>query len=71
MVDEKVLFINEVPLREVKEINSENTLFTLEIRVENDEKFLEQLHERFNSWYPFYSGSLDPRGKLLKSTRRI
>ena len=68
-VDEKVLFISEVPSSEVQETNSENTLFTLEIKVENEDSFLEKLYERFNSWDPLYYGN--PRGKLVKSTKRL
>ena len=68
-VDAKVLFISENPSSQVKETNSENTLFTLEIQVENDETFLAKLQKRFDSWDPLYFGK--PRGKLVKSMKRI
>lgn len=68
-VDKKLIFINEKPSSEVKETNSENTLFTFDIQFENEEKSLEQLYERFKSWDPLYFGK--PRGKLVNSAKRL
>ena len=68
-VDKKVFFINEVPSSEIKETNVENSLFTLEIRVDTEETFLKKLYERFESWDPLYCGN--PCGKLIEHSRRI
>ena len=67
-VDAKVHSIGDEPSSEVKEPDSENTLFTFEIQVENDKKFLEKLFHRFETWNPLYYGK--PRGRLVKRTRR-
>ena len=63
----KVPFISEIPSCEVRE--GENTLFTLEVQISNDEEFLDTVYERFNNWDPLYYGK--PRGKLVKFVKRI
>ena len=67
-VDKKVLSIGDETSSEEKEANTENTLFTFKIKVENEEIFLEKLYQRFESWDPLYFGK--PRRKLVKSTKR-
>ena len=67
--DEKVPFISEVPSSEVRELNSDNVLYTLEVQVINEEKFLEKVSNQFESWDPLYYGK--PRGKLVKAMRRM
>ena len=55
---EKVPFISEVPSYEVRDTKSDETLFTLEVQVINDETFLEIVHKRFESWDPLYWANL-------------
>ena len=53
---------------EVRDTNSDETLFTLEVQVVNDETFLETVREIFESWDPLYWGKA--RGKLVKIVKR-
>ena len=68
-VDKKVLFIGDETSSEIKEANSDNTLFTFEIQVENEETFLVKLQEWFDTWDPLYNGK--PCGKLVKWKKEI
>ena len=66
----KIPFIGEVPSRAIKDEKSEeNTLYTLEIKVVNDETFLEILETKFLNWDPLWHGK--PRGALLKFVKRL
>ena len=64
----KVPFISEEPSCEVKEANSANTLFTLEVQVVNEEDFLKKVYGRFDNWDPFWDGN--PRGTIVKFVQR-
>ena len=66
--NENIPFISETPSSEVTEIDSENTLFTLEIQVNNEETFLKKVLHRFDTWDPLYFKK--PRGKLVNVRRR-
>ena len=67
---EKVPFISEEPSIEERDTNSDNnTLFTLEVQVINEETFLEKVRKIFDSWEPLYWGK--PRRKLVKVLQRI
>ena len=50
----KVPFISEKPSSEVSDLESDNTLFTLEVQVDNDELFLNRVYQIFDSWDPYY-----------------
>ena len=66
---DKIPFISEVPSKEVKdEDNNENMLFTMEIKIENDSKFLAKVEKTFRNWDPLYFGR--PRGILVKFVKR-
>ena len=64
--NEKIPFISEIPSSE--ELDGENILFTLEVQIKNEEKFLKKVLNRFDTWDPLYFKK--PRGKLVKVLRR-
>ena len=64
-----VPFISETSSCEVREKNSENTIFTLEVQVIDEKNFLEKVHKRFDNWDPLWYGK--PRGKLIKFVKRL
>ena len=66
---QKVPFKSEVPSCKVRDTDSEDTLFTLEVKVIYEETFLEKVHSRFESWDPLFWGK--KRGKLVKFVKRI
>ena len=59
----KVPFISETASCEVREDNSDNSIFTMEVQVVNDKHFLEKVNERFKNWDPLWYGK--PCGCLL------
>ena len=49
----KIPFISEIPSKEEVDINNaENTLFTLEVKFDNEKKFLARVEETFRNWDP-------------------
>ena len=66
--NEKIPFISEIPSSEVRELDGENILFTLEVQIKNEEMFLKKVLSRFDTWDPLYFEK--PRGKLVKVIRR-
>ena len=66
---DKIPFISEVASKEVKDENiNGNTLYTLEIKIENDHVFIAKVEEIFRNWDPLYFGN--PRGILVNSEKR-
>ena len=50
------------------EDNGDNMLFTMEIKIENDSKFLAKVEKTFHNWDPLYFGR--PRGILVNFVKR-
>ena len=65
---ENIPFISETPSSEVMDLDGENTLFTLEIQIINEESFLKKVLQQFNTWDPLYFKK--PRGKLVEVMKR-
>ena len=65
----KIPFISDVPSKEVRDEDKEdNTLFTLEVRFDNEKKFLAKVERIFHNWDPLWFGK--PRGILSKFVKR-
>ena len=65
----KTPFISDVPNKEVRdEDNVDNTCFTLEVRFDNEKKFLARVEETFRNWDPLWFGK--PRGILKLFVKR-
>ena len=65
----KIPFISDVPSKEVRdEDNVDNTCFTLEVRFDNEKKFLARVEETFRNWDPLWFGK--PRGILKLFVKR-
>ena len=51
----KIPFISAEPSNEVAdENNADNTLYTLEVRMDNEKKFLAKVEETFHNWDPLW-----------------
>ena len=66
---DKIPFISEVASKEVKDENNEqNTLYTLEIKIDNETLFIAKVEETFRNWETLYYGK--PRGTLVSFEKR-
>ena len=62
--------ISDIPSKEeTDENNAGNTLFTMEIKVENDRNFLAKVEKTFHNWNPLWYGK--PPGTLVTFKKRI
>lgn len=66
----RIPFISDIPSEEeTDENNPGNTLFTMEIKVENERNFLAKVEKTFRNWEPLWYGK--PRGTLVRFKKRI
>ena len=68
--DPKIPFISTVPSTTMNDDNNEdNRLYTIEVRFDNEKKFLSKIEIIFQNWEPMRFGK--PKGTLLKFEKRI